>query len=106
MSEVLLFEFDGVTTDDYNAVDKMLGTDGRTGSGDFPAGLLSHVAAQSATGLVVCEVWDSRPSQDRFMRTRLGPALGELGVPAPKRVEWLTLVGCYPAGIARVDQPE
>jgi hypothetical protein len=96
MAEALIFEFDGVSGDDYDAVDKILGTDGRTGVGDFPPGLLTHVAASGESGFLVCEVWESREAQENFMQTRLGPALGQLGLPAPKRLEWLDLVGRYP----------
>ncbi len=42
---------------------------------------------------MVIEVWDSQASQGAFMTSRLGPALGQAGVPAPIRVEWLTFVG-------------
>jgi hypothetical protein len=30
------------------------------------------------------------------MQARLGPALGKVGLPEPKRMEWLGLVGMFP----------
>ena len=45
MSDALLYEFRGVTVDDYLAVNAKLGLDPDTGSGDWPAGLLSHTGA-------------------------------------------------------------
>ena len=45
MSEAHLLEFHGATTDQYNAVNALLGLDPNTGEGDWPAGLLHHVGA-------------------------------------------------------------
>ena len=98
MSDALLYEFSGVNVADYNAVNAKLGLDPATGSGDWPAGLLSHTGATGAEGaFFVFEVWDSRQSQEAFMSSRLGPALGESGVPEPIRTEWLSVVGSYSA---------
>jgi hypothetical protein len=95
MSDALIFEFDaGVTVDDYNAVNASLGLDPATGSGDWPAGLVSHTGAVGANGrFTVFEVWESRESQEVWMTSRLGPALGQAGVAEPSRVEWLAVVG-------------
>ena len=93
MSDALLFELTGVSADDYKAVNAILGLDPATGGGDWPAGLLSHTGANGAGGdLLVFEVWDSQESQGAFMASRLGPALGQVGVPEPTRVEWLSLL--------------
>lgn len=94
MSDALILEFNGGTADQYNAVNAILGIDPATGEGDWPAGLLSHTGGTTAGGdLVVIEVWDSQASQGAFMESRLGPALGQAGVPAPSRVEWLSVLG-------------
>ena len=94
MSDALILEFKGVSADQYNAVNEILGIDPVTGDGDWPAGLLSHTGAGGAGGdLVVFEVWESQESQGAFMSSRLGPALGKVGLPEPSRVEWLSLLG-------------
>jgi len=94
MPDALILEFTGATADQYKAVNAILGIDAATGEGDWPAGLLSHTGAAGAGGdLVVFEVWDSKESQEVFMASRLGPALGQAGVPEPTRVEWLSLLG-------------
>jgi hypothetical protein len=94
MSEALILEFKGATSDQYHAVNKILGLDPATGEGNSPAGLLSHTGAFGAGGdLVVFEVWDSQEAQAAFMAARLGPALGQAGVPEPSRIEWLSLEG-------------
>ncbi len=94
MSEVIILEFAGVTEDQYLAVNKILGVDGGTGAGDWPAPLEAHTAALGDGGLVVVEVWESQDAQAAFM-ARLGPALAEVGLPEPTRMEWLSLVGRY-----------
>jgi hypothetical protein len=42
----------------------------------------------------VVEVWESQEAQAAFM-ARLGPALGEVGLPEPARMQWQTLLGRY-----------
>lgn len=98
MADALFYEFTGVSTDDYNAVNAILGLDPATGGGDWPTGLMSHTGAATAGGgFIVFEVWDSKESQEAFMDSRLGPALGQASVPQPMRVEWLSVVGYYTA---------
>jgi hypothetical protein len=97
MSEALIFEFKGVTSDQYNQVNAVLGLNPATGEGDWPAGLLSHTGAVGAGGdVTVFEVWDSQESQATWMVSRLGPALGQVEVPEPFRVEWLSVLGTHP----------
>jgi hypothetical protein len=94
MTDALLLEFSGVTADQYNEVNKILGLNAATGEGNSPAGLLSHTGATTADGdLVVFEVWDSQASQGAFMSGPLGAAIGQAGLPQPSRVEWLTIAG-------------
>ncbi len=94
MSEALFFEFTGVSADDYQAVNEILGVDSVSGSGDWPAGLLSHTGAAGTGGsLMVFELWDSQESQGAFMASRLGPALAQAQLPEPTRLEWLSVLG-------------
>lgn len=96
MSDALILEFKGASADQYNAVNQTLGIDPATGQGDWPTGLLSHTGAMGEGGkIVVFEVWDSQESQGAFMASRLGPALGQAGLPEPARVEWLSTLGNY-----------
>jgi hypothetical protein len=95
MSEAIILEFKGAGIDEYHAVNKILGVDYTTGEGDWPAPLLNHTAGVTAAGdLVVYEIWESRAAQEQFM-ARLGPALHEVGVPAPVRMEWFEVIGHY-----------
>lgn len=93
MSEVLVLEFKGVNAAQYREVNAILGLDTVTGEGDWPAGMTSHTGAASEDGLLVVEVWESQEAQAAFMGSRLGPALGQVGLPEPVRAEWLSLEG-------------
>jgi hypothetical protein len=85
MSYGIVLVFDGVSADQYWAVNDHLGIK-PDGSGDWPAGILSHTGGPTATGWVVAEVWNSKADQEAFMASRLGTALGAVGVPAPIQI--------------------
>ena len=80
MSDALLYEFSGVSADDYLAVNAKLGLDPNGEGGDWPAGMISHTGAAGTGSFFVFEVWDSKQSQEAFMESRLGPALGASGI--------------------------
>jgi hypothetical protein len=89
MAEAIIWEFDGIGRDDYDAVNEALGIDPTAGVG-WPDGLLFHVGAGKPGGWVVFEVWESRDAQERFLNERLMPALAAGGVTEPPtRNEWL-----------------
>src|ERR1019366_8410373 len=92
MSKVIILEFPGVTAEQYQAVNKLLGVDYATGEGDWPEPLESHTAALGDAGLVVVEVWESQEAQAGFM-ARLGPALAEVGLAPPTPVGRLSPPG-------------
>jgi hypothetical protein len=99
MPDVLILEFTGAGADQYWQVNDLLGINMKTGEGDWPAGLISHVGATRSTGdLTVVEVWESQAAQSDFMASRLGPALGKAGVPEPTRAEWLSGEGVQHRG--------
>jgi hypothetical protein len=94
MSEAIILEFKGVTLDQYNAVNDILGIDGSgSGGGDWPAGLISHTAGLSGENFVVFEIWESQKAQEQFMQSLLGPAIGKVGLSEPSRVEWFSVIG-------------
>jgi hypothetical protein len=93
MAEVVVIEFDAPdAVSIYHRVNKILGWDGTPDSGHWPAGMLSHIAAESGEKLVVVEVWQSQPDQEAFMQSQLGPAFAEAQVPQPTRIEWFANV--------------
>jgi hypothetical protein len=95
MAYGIVLVFDGVGEDQYWSVNEKLGI-ARDGSGEWPAGMLSHTGGPTGDGgWVVAEVWESRSAQEAFMAGRLGAALGEVGVPAPVQVIESNLVNYY-----------
>src|SRR5690348_6483275 len=92
MADAIIWEFDGVDRNDYDAVNDKLGIDPEQGGG-WPEGLILHTGAEKPGGLVVFEVWESKEDQERFLNERLRPALEAAGVTTqPTRVEWLQVV--------------
>lgn len=99
MSEILLLEFEGLGHDEYEAVNKLLNVDMNTGEGDWPAGLITHLAGPTEEGgWMVLEVWESRAQQEEFLNGRLGRALQEGGAGAPSRVQWAGLAAHHNPG--------
>jgi hypothetical protein len=100
MAELLILQFDGVSASDYAAVNSELGIDMHSGTGDWPAGLVTHAAGMSEDGaLVVIEVWNSRTDQDAFMSSRLGPALAASGVTSHPSVTWAPAMAHHNPGL-------
>jgi hypothetical protein len=92
MAEGLILRFDGVGRAEYDKVNAALGLDMEHGTGDWPAGLLSHAAGTADDGsFVVTEVWSSREAQAEFMHSRLGAALGAGGISGAPSVTWVSL---------------
>ena len=78
MSVMMIMELDGVTTDDYEALNEALGVD----EDNAPDGLLSHAAGPTddGSGLLIVDVWESAEQLERFMQDRVGPAMAQAGV--------------------------
>jgi hypothetical protein len=100
MAELLILDFDGLDEADYRKVNSELGIDPDTGEGDWPAGLITHVAGMSDAGhAYVVEVWESQQAQADFMNSRLGAALASGGVSAVPQVTWARVVGHQNPGL-------
>jgi hypothetical protein len=94
MADVVVLEFAAPqAVEIYRSVNRLLGLDGSSDPGDWPAPLLSHVAGESGDKLIVVEVWESKAAQEQFMQSQLGPAFQKASVPQPTRVEWFTQAG-------------
>ena len=91
MPEVIIMEVDCEPAL-YPKVNAILGLDPKTGAGNWPKGLLTHIGGGGEGKVVVVEVWESRADQESWMAS-LGPALAEAGVAEPKRMEWLSVLG-------------
>jgi hypothetical protein len=91
MAAALILQLAGVGLDDYYRVSGLMNIDQKTGTGDWPDGLLTHAAGITDEGLTVIEVWESRDKQGRFMQERLGPAMQKGGVTAVPKATWVDL---------------
>jgi len=95
MAAELILEFEGVTTEQYFAVNEVLGIDPASGEGDWPDAMVAHSAGLDENShLVVIEVWDTPEHQARFMENRLSEALAtKSGITGPPSgVTWIELV--------------
>jgi hypothetical protein len=100
MPDLLILEFDGVDEANYRKVNTELGLDAETGAGDWPAGLISHLAgANDDGGAYVIEVWQSQEAQAQFMHSRLGAAMAAGGITAAPKVTWARLIGHQNPGL-------
>ena len=94
MAQLLILEFDSVTESEYRKVNAELGIDPETGKGDWPAGLITHLAGLAEDGRAfVVESWTSREAQAEFMQNRLGVAMSRGGLTATPKVTWAPLIG-------------
>jgi hypothetical protein len=99
MPEALILEFTELGEAEYAAVNKQLGIDAATGTGDWPPGLISHCAGTADDGaFIVAEVWSSRAEQGAFMHSRLGAALAAGGVTGAPKVRWVPLLAYHTPG--------
>lgn len=96
MAYGLIIEFKGTfEASVYEAVNGKLGIDMSAGTGDLPAGLVSHAGGFTSDGFAVLEVWETKEQQETFMQERLASALQSGGAPAPDRIEWVDLLAHY-----------
>ena len=58
-------------------------------------GLLSHVGGGGDGTVVVVEAWGFRADQESWMNSKLGPAMGQVGVSQPRRMDWLEMLGNF-----------
>lgn len=100
MTELLMLEFDGVDEADYAKVNAELGLDPHTGAGDWPPGLITHVAGLSDSGRgYVIEIWESQQAQADFMDSRLGVAMAAGGITSVPQVTWARVMGHQNPGL-------
>lgn len=94
MAYGLIYEFpNSVGAREYDAVNEQLGIDGSDPKSAWPEGILTHTSGTTSEGVFwLYEVWESKAKQEAFMTSRLGPALGAVGVPAPTQVVELDLI--------------
>ncbi|MBR7830905.1 hypothetical protein KDK95_31665 [Actinospica sp. MGRD01-02] len=79
MAVLIETEFQGVTAQQYDAVDQRAGTR----SGRPVEGLICHTAMVTGAGLRVVDVWESPEAFQAYFTQRLEPLLKEQDFPDP-----------------------
>ena len=83
MALAFLFEFPGVTQEQYDQVIEILQRGGKTAEGR-----LFHIAGPMEGGWRVVDVWESQEAVNTFFQEKLGPALQEAGIAAAPPQFW------------------
>lgn len=83
MAVGLVMRVSGLTVDRYEAVMEALGLS--ADAGDWPDGLISHLAGYTPDGWCVIDVWESQEQADAFIGGRLRLAFDRVGgLPQPQ----------------------
>ena len=77
MAILMRLEAPGVTLQQYEQVNDSMGIRGES---DAPDGLVQHIAAQGADGIVIIDVWESEEKLNLFFEERANAALAAAGV--------------------------
>ena len=83
MAIAVVFDFEGGTAEQYDALVREMGIGGQPASA-IP-GMIFHAAGPAEGGWRVVDVWESQEALDRFSRDRLMPAAEKIGgIPQPR----------------------
>ncbi len=78
MAVLMIMEVDGVTTDDYDQLNEVIGV---RSDEDAPDGLIQHAAGVDEDGrFIIVDLWESEEKLAAFFE-RLGPAMEQVGMP-------------------------
>lgn len=87
MAVGMLLAGEAVTKDTYTQVtEKMFGSYPMR-EDQSPDGLILHTAGQSEQGWYVYDIWESKEQFQRFVESKLGPALQEVAADTSNRPE-------------------
>jgi hypothetical protein len=81
MAVGVVLDFPGGTLAQY---DEVIGKMGLTPGGALPPGGIFHWVTQTADGLRVTDVWESREQFEAFAQEQIGPYTQEVGLPQPQ----------------------
>jgi hypothetical protein len=96
MAIAVQLDFPGATLDQYDAINKLLGT---TNGGSHPgAGALFHFVTATEDGFRVVEVRNSREQFEAFIDNTIGPLTAQVGMTGPPPIQFLEIHNYYTAG--------
>ncbi len=82
MAVGMLLAGPGVTAETYRQLTETMFGNFPMTKEQSPDGLIIHSAGQSDQGFYIYDIWESKEHFERFLASRLGPAVRELGADA------------------------
>ena len=82
MAVGMLLAGEAVTRDSYRQLTEAMFGSFPMSEGDAPEGLILHTAGESDQGWYVYDVWESKDHFQRFVESKLGPAMEASGAGA------------------------
>jgi hypothetical protein len=82
MAIVMMMRWPGATLAEYEDVRRISNFEG-----DPPVGGLLHVCAADGDGLRITDVWESAEDFQRFVESRLMPAVAQAGIQSEPQIE-------------------
>jgi len=95
MAIAVQLDFNGATLEQYDEVVAKMGFTPR-GRGE-PGGLF-HWVTQTATGIRVTDVWESREIFERFAQEKIGPLTATVGLTSPPLITYYDVHNYLTAG--------
>ena len=95
MAIAVQLDFNGATLEQYDEVVAKMGFTPR-GRGE-PGGLF-HWVTQTATGIRVTDVWESREVFERFAQEKIGPLTATVGLTSPPQITYYEVHNYLTAG--------
>jgi hypothetical protein len=99
MAVAMFMRWDGVTSDQYDALMERLGLD----TNPAPGAVL-HLATFTAEGLEVCDVWRTEQALQSFLENRLLPAAHGLALAGKPDMRVIPLHNLYAADPDTIDR--
>ncbi len=90
MAFMMSIEWDGVSTEGYDAVRRLVNWEG-----DRPAGGIFHMCAVGENGLLITDVWETPEHFQAFVNTRLMPGVQQVGLTSEPKVRIFPVHAVY-----------
>jgi hypothetical protein len=84
MAVVMRMDWPEVTPEQYEQARAMVHWEH-----DVPDGAIFHVAFFDASGFKVIDVWETEADFNRFLETRLAPAVEQIGIEGQPKVDFI-----------------
>lgn len=89
--------WEGITPDLYEKARKLVNWEG-----NIPGGAVFHVAAFNNNVLRVTDIWESADDLNKFIQSRLMPAVAQLGIKSEPKVETFPVHAIFAPALQRL----